>query len=33
MRRVIGWSIGLAFAYVVIKNIPDVLRYIRISRM
>jgi hypothetical protein len=33
MRSLIGTLTVLAIGYMVAKNLPDVLRYIRISRM
>jgi hypothetical protein len=33
MKRTISWALGLIAAYVVIRNIPDFVRYVRIARM
>lgn len=33
LRKTMGWVAGLAVVYVVLHNLPDVVRYVKISRM
>ena len=33
MNRTLRWIMGLAVAYLVIRNVPDMARYIKISRV
>ncbi|GAC1667633.1 MAG: hypothetical protein NVS9B4_23490 [Candidatus Acidiferrum sp.] len=33
MGHILLWILGAAVLYLIIRNIPDALRYIRISRM
>ncbi len=33
LRKTLGWAASLALAYVVLNSLPDVIRYVKISRM
>gem|GEM_PF-6499429 len=33
MGRTMRWVVGLVLAYMVVRSIPDVVRYVKISRM
>lgn len=33
LRKTMSWVAGLALAYVVLRTVPDIVRYIKISTM
>ena len=33
LRKTLGWAASLALVYVVLNSLPDVIRYVKISRM
>jgi hypothetical protein len=33
VRRMMLWSLGVAASYVVVRNLPDVIRYMKIRMM